>query len=197
MSWEAFAVSAGAVALGEMGDKTQLMAMLLAARWQRPGTIVAAIFVATLLMQSAAAALGATASALLDPAVMRWVLGLGFLAVAAWMLRPEDDDDDDAGSPTAQRALARWGLFGLTFVAFVAAELGDKSQVATLMLAARFESLPAVVAGATLGEMIAIVPAVLLGERVLRKLPVHWLHRLAAAVFGVMGVVVLFFGLGD
>jgi Ca2+/H+ antiporter, TMEM165/GDT1 family len=177
-----------------MGDKTQLMAVLLAVRYRRPWTIIAGIFAATLITHSTAAALGAGLTALLDPTWMRWGLGLGFIAVAVWMLVPEDDDDEQAAAPV--RSLGYWGLFGLTMVMFFAAELGDKSQVATLMLAARFESLLAVIAGATLGEMLAIVPAVLLGQGVLSRLPVRWLHRIAAAVFAVLGVVVLS-GLGS
>jgi putative Ca2+/H+ antiporter (TMEM165/GDT1 family) len=182
-------VSTGAVALGEMGDKTQLMAVLLAVRYRRPWTIVAGIFAATLITHSAAAALGAGLTAVLDPTWTRWVLGLGFIAVALWMLVPEDDADGDAPPPV--RSLGHWGLFGLTMVMFFAAELGDKSQVATLMLAARFESLLAVIAGATLGEMLAIVPAVLLGQGVLSRMPVRWLHRAAAVLFAVLGVAVL------
>jgi len=189
LSLEAFAVSTGAVALGEMGDKTQLMAVLMAARYRRPWTIMAGILAATLITHSAAAALGAGLNALLDPKWMRWGLGLGFIAVAVWMLVPEDDDDDGEAAPV--RSMGTWGLFGLTMVMFMAAELGDKSQVATLMLAARFESLLAVIAGATLGEMLAIVPALLLGQGVLSRLPVRWLHGIAAAVFALLGLAVL------
>lgn len=189
MSLDAFLVSTGAVALGEMGDKTQLMAVLLAARYRRPWTIIGAILAATLVTHSAAAALGAGLTALLDPTWMRWGLGLGFIAVAVWMLLPEHDVD--GGAPPPVSSLGRRGLFGLTMLMFFAAELGDKSQVATLMLAARFESLSAVIAGATLGEMLAIVPAVLLGQGVLSRVPVRWLHRIAAALFAVLGLAVL------
>ena len=186
-------LSTGTVALGEMGDKTQLMAVLMAARYRRPWTIIAGIFAATLLTHSAAAALGAGLTELLDPKWMRWGLGLGFIAVGAWMLIPEDDDDDGAAPPV--RNVGLWSLFGLTMAVFVAAELGDKSQVATLMLAARFESLAAVISGATLGEMLAITPAVLLGQGMLSRLPMRWLHVAAAVVFAVLGVAVLL-GLG-
>jgi putative Ca2+/H+ antiporter (TMEM165/GDT1 family) len=196
LSLEAFAVSAGAVALGEIGDKTQLMAVLMAARYRRPGTIIAGILAATLITHSAAGALGAGLNALLDPQWLRWGLGLGFIAVAVWMLVPEDDDDDDDDEAPPARSRSTWGLFGLTMLMFIAAEVGDKSQVATLMLAARFESLLAVIAGATLGEMLAIVPAVLLGQGVLKRVPVRWLHRIAAAVFAALGLAVLS-GLGS
>ena len=172
-----------------MGDKTQLMAVLLAARYRRPWTIIAGILAATLLTHSAAAALGAGLGALLDPGWMRWGVGLGFIAVAAWMLLPEDDDDAGAAPPPG--GLGWWRLFGMTAMMFFAAEMGDKSQVATLMLAVRFDSLPAVIAGATLGEMLAIVPAVLLGQGVLARLPVRWLQRVAAAIFAVLGIAVL------
>ena len=175
-----------------MGDKTQLMAVLLAARYHRPWTIIGAIFVATLIMQTAAGALGAGLTALIDPTWLRWVLGLGFIGVAVWMLIPEDDDD---GAPPPERR-GHLGLFGLTMLMFFAAELGDKSQVATLMLAARFESLLAVVAGATVGEMLAIVPAVLLGKRMLQRVPLVWVHRVAAAIFAVLGIAALS-GLGS
>ena len=184
---EAFVVSTGAVALGEMGDKTQLMAMLMAVRYRRPWTIIAGIFVAMLISHSAAAALGAGLTALLNPTWLRWGLGLGFIAVAAWMLKPEHDDD----APPTARVLGPWGLFGLTMIMFLTAELGDKSQIATLMLAARFDALAAVIAGAALGEMLAIVPAVLLGQRVLGRVPLIWVHRSAALVFAVLGVAVL------
>ncbi len=188
MSLEAFVVSTGAVALGEMGDKTQLIAMLMAARYRRPWTIIAAIFAATLVTHTVAAALGAWLTAQLDPTWLRWGLGLGFIAVALWMLVPEDDAD---AAPAERKNLGGWGLFGLTMILFFAAELGDKSQVATLMLAARFESLIAVIAGAALGEMLAIVPAVLLGQKLLGRVPLRWVHGIAAAVFAALGVAVL------
>ena len=189
MSLEAFVLSTGAVALSEMGDKTQLMAVLMAARWRRPRTILAGILAATLVTHSVAAALGAGLGSLLDPRWLRWGMGLGFIAVAVWMLLPEDDDGTEA--PPPERSIGWWRLFGLTVVMFVAAELGDKSQAATLMLAAHFQSLAAVIAGATLGEMLAIVPAVLLGQGLLGRLPVRWLHGMAAAVFAALGVAVL------
>ena len=182
-------LSTGAVALSEIGDKTQLMAVLMAARYRRPWTIIAGIFAATLVTHSAAAALGAGLTALLDPKWMRWGLGLGFIVVAAWMLIPEDDDADSAPAPVRHGGF--WSLFGLTMLMFMAAELGDKSQVATLMLSARFESLLAVIAGATLGEMLAIAPAVLLGQALMRRLPVRGLHIVAAVVFTALGVAVL------
>ena len=182
---EAFAVSTGVVALGEMGDKTQLLALLLAARFRKPAPIIAGIFVATVLNHALAGALGAWLTTLLDPQWLRWLLGGSFLAVAAWMLVPDKADD------APQVATGRWGVFGVTVVAFFLAEMGDKTQIATVMLAARYDALAAVVLGTTLGMMAANVPAVLLGERMTRWVPIDWVHRAAAAVFAALGVAVL------
>jgi Ca2+/H+ antiporter, TMEM165/GDT1 family len=183
--FEVLGVSASVVALGEVGDKTQLLAFLLAARYRRPWPIVAGILVATLANHALASALGAWLAQWLDPQWLRWGLGLSFIAVALWLLRPDDVDDvrADAGS--------RWGVFGITVVAFFLAEMGDKTQVATVMLAARYQSLWLVTAGTTLGMLIANVPAVLLGERIKRWLPVVWVHRVAAAVFALMGLALM------
>ena len=180
--FEVLAVSAGVVALGEVGDKTQLLALLLAARYRRPLPIIAGILVATLLNHALASALGAWLAATLDPQWLRWGLGLSFIAVALWLLVPDNVDDVRAGSGS------RWGVFGITVIAFFLAEMGDKTQIATVMLAARYQSLWLVTAGTTLGMLIANVPAVLLGERIMRWLPVVWVHRVAAAVFALMGV---------
>jgi putative Ca2+/H+ antiporter (TMEM165/GDT1 family) len=182
---EAFAVSTGVVALGEIGDKTQLLALLLAARYRRPVPIIAGILVATLANHAAAGVLGTWLTRVIDPAWMRWVLGLSFLAVAVWMLVPDEAGDaEGAGS-------GRLGVFGITVVAFFLAEMGDKTQIATVMLAARYDALLAVTAGTTLGMMIANVPAVLLGDKAVKFVPIEWVHRIAAAVFAVIGVAVL------
>jgi Ca2+/H+ antiporter, TMEM165/GDT1 family len=186
MSAEAFAVSTGIVALGEIGDKTQLLALILAARYRAPRPIIAGIFVATLANHAAAAALGTWLTRVMDPLWMRWGLGLSFIAVALWMLVP-DQADDDLPAKDATRA----GVFWITSVAFFLAEMGDKTQIATVMLAARFNDLISVTAGTTLGMMIANVPAVLLGERVVKKVPVKWVHRVAALVFAAIGLAVL------
>jgi Ca2+/H+ antiporter, TMEM165/GDT1 family len=189
VSAEAFAVSTGIVALGEIGDKTQLLAMILAARFRAPRPIIAGIFVATLANHAAAAALGAWLTRLIDPQWMRWGLGLSFLAVALWMLVPDRADDD-----LQREDATRHSVFWITTVAFFLAEMGDKTQIATVMLAARFDDLVAVTAGTTLGMMIANVPAVLLGERVVKLVPVramNWVHRIAAVVFAAIGVAVL------
>jgi Ca2+/H+ antiporter, TMEM165/GDT1 family len=186
MTFEAFAVSTGVVALGEIGDKTQLLALLLAARFREPGPIIAGIFVATITNHAAAGALGSVLPKLVDPQTLRWVLAISFFAVAAWMLVPDKADD-----LRADDQIGRFGVFGITVLAFFLAEMGDKTQIATVMLAARFDSLVAVTLGTTLGMMLANVPAVLLGERALRVVPVAWVHRFAAAVFVVMGVALL------
>jgi Ca2+/H+ antiporter, TMEM165/GDT1 family len=183
--FEAFAVSTGVVALGEIGDKTQLLALLLAARFRKPLPIIAGIFVATLLNHAAAGALGAWLTRVIDPTWMRWALGLSFLAVAAWMLVPDQADEvEDQGS-------GRLGVFGITVVAFFLAEMGDKTQIATVMLAAKYDSLVAVVVGTTLGMMLANVPAVLLGDKAVKFVPLVWVHRIAALVFAVLGLLVL------
>ena len=183
--FEAFWVSTGVVALGEIGDKTQLLAVLLAARFRRPVPIILGIFVATLANHAAAAALGGWLQSLIDPQWLRWVLGASFLAVAVWMLVPDAIDDKEA------TGTSRWGVFGLTVVAFFLAEMGDKTQIATVMLAARFNSLLWVTAGTTLGMLIANVPAVLFGERAVKLVPIVWVHRIAAGVFAVLGLLVL------
>jgi len=185
MSFEAFAVSTGVVALGEIGDKTQLLALLLAARFRKPAPIIAGILMATLLNHAGASALGAWLTRVVDPQWMRWGLGLSFLAVAVWMLIPDEADEVEG------RGTGRLGVFGITTVAFFLAEMGDKTQIATVMLAARYEALVTVTAGTTLGMMIANVPAVLLGDKAVKFVPIAWVHRIAAVVFAVLGVLVL------
>ena len=184
--FEAFGVSTGVVFLGEMGDKTQLLALLLAARFRKPLPIILGILVATLVNHAGAAALGAWLTQLLDPTWLRWGLGLSFLAVAAWMLVPDKADEDAAASTHKH-----WGVFGITVVAFFLAEMGDKTQIATVMLAAKYQALLPVTAGTTLGMMLANVPAVLFGDRVVKWVPLAWVHRACAVVFVVLGVLVL------
>ena len=182
----AFFTSTGVVALAEMGDKTQLLALVLAARFRKPWPIIAGILVATLANHAAAGALGTWLTHIAPPGVMRWVLGGSFIAVALWLLVPDKPQADEVGAATAN-----WGLFGITTAAFFMAEMGDKTQIATLMLAARYDALVAVTAGTTLGMMIANVPAVLLGERAVKVVPIRWLHRIAAVIFAAIGVAVL------
>ena len=181
---DAFLVSTGIVGLAEIGDKTQLLAFLLAARFRRPLPIVLGIFVATVLNHAFAAAVGALVSELAGPGVMRWVLGLSFLGMAAWILVPDEIDDEET-------SLARHGVFLTTLIAFFVAEMGDKTQVATVALAARYESMAAVVAGTTFGMMLANVPAVYFGERIANRVPVKLVHGIAALIFAVLGIATL------
>jgi Ca2+/H+ antiporter, TMEM165/GDT1 family len=184
-SVEALLVSTGVVALAEIGDKTQLLSLVLAARFRKPLPIIAAILLATLLNHALAGAVGVWITNLLGPAVMRWVLGVSFLAMAAWTLVP-----DKLGTERADRA-SRLGVFGTSLVSFFLLEMGDKTQIATVALAAEYPSLTAVVAGTTLGMMLANVPAVLLGDRVAARLPIRLIHGIAAAVFAVLGILAL------
>jgi Ca2+/H+ antiporter, TMEM165/GDT1 family len=184
---EAFLISTGIVALAEIGDKTQLLAFILAAKFRKPWPIIAGILVATLANHAFAGALGSWITSLVGPRTLRWVLGLGFIAMAIWTLIPDKFDEDDAAA--AKRA--RFGVFGTTLIAFFLAEMGDKTQIATVALAAQFNAFVAVVAGTTLGMMIANVPAVLLGDRIATRMPVRLVHAVAAAVFAVLGVITL------
>jgi putative Ca2+/H+ antiporter (TMEM165/GDT1 family) len=181
---EAFLVSTGVVALAEIGDKTQLLALVLAARYRRPLPIILGILVATLANHALAGWVGAWVSAQIRPVAMRWILGLSFLAMAAWLLVPDKAGDvrTDAG---------RFGIFGSTLIAFFLLEMGDKTQIATVALAAHYDALASVVAGTTLGMMLANVPAVLLGDVAARKLPLRLVHGLAATLFAVLGVLIL------
>ncbi len=183
---EAFLVSTGVVALGEMGDKTQLLAIVLAAAFRKPVPIIAGILVATLANHAAAGAVGGWVAQALGPDVLRWVIGLGFLAMAGWMLIPDKIDDDAVGTQH------RFGVFGTTVVAFFLAEMGDKTQIATVALAARYSELVLVVLGTTLGMMLANVPAVFLGDKIARKVSMRLVHGIAAAIFAVLGVLTLF-----
>ena len=181
---ESFLVSAGIVALAEIGDKTQLLAFVLAARFRRPVPIVLAILAATLLNHAGAGALGAFITTLLSPTTLRWVLGLSFLAMAVWTLIPDKLDDDEAPR-------SRLGVFGTTFVSFFLAEMGDKTQIATVALAAQYHAFFSVVAGTTIGMLIANVPAVLIGGRLAQRLPVRLIHGAAAALFAGLGIAAL------
>jgi len=183
---QAFLVSTGVVALGEMGDKTQLLALLLAARFRKPWPIVAGILVATVVNHALAGLVGHWVANALGASLLRWVIGISFLLMSVWMLIPDKlDDEDSAGG----RQL--FGVFGTTVLAFFLAEMGDKTQIATVALAARYDSLLAVVAGSTLGMMLANVPAVLLGDQVAKRVSMTLVHGIAAAIFGVLGVLTL------
>lgn len=183
---EAFLTSTGIVALAEIGDKTQLLALLLAARFKKPWPIVWGILVATLANHALAGAVGAWVSSLLSPQLLRWILGASFLALAVWMLIPDKIDDEADAEPP------RWGVFGTTTLLFFLAEMGDKTQVATVMLAARYDAYVWVVAGTTLGMMLANAPVVWLGERVTRLLPLRVVHITSALVLAALGLAAIF-----
>ena len=183
---EAILVSTAVVALGEMGDKTQLLAIVLAAMFRRPWPIIAGIFVATLLNHAVAGAVGGWVAQALGPEVLRWVIGLSFLAMAGWMLIPDRIDDDSAAGRQ------RFGVFGTTVIAFFLAEMGDKTQIATVALAARYTEVVQVVLGTTLGMMLANVPAVFLGEKIAKRVSMQWVHAAAAAIFAALGLLTLF-----
>jgi putative Ca2+/H+ antiporter (TMEM165/GDT1 family) len=186
---EAFLISTGIVALAEIGDKTQLLAFILAAKFRKPIPIIIGILVATIANHAFAGALGSWITSMVAPETMRWVLGVSFIAMAIWTLIPDKFDEDDA-------KLARYGVFGTTLIAFFLAEMGDKTQVATVALAAQYQSLIAVVAGTTLGMMFANVPAVIMGDRIANKIPVRVVHAIAAAIFAVLGAMTLL-GVGE
>jgi putative Ca2+/H+ antiporter (TMEM165/GDT1 family) len=183
---EAFLISTGIVALAEMGDKTQLLSLVLAARFRAPLPIILGILAATLINHAGAGAGGHLVMSWRGPDLMRWIIGGGFLAMAAWTLVPDVLDDEE--SPATG-----YGVFGATFVAFFVAEMGDKTQVATVALAAQYAgALVAVVLGTTFGMMLANVPVVLLGEKITARLPLKVIHPVTALLFAVLGLGVLF-----
>lgn len=182
---QAFFVSTGVVALAEIGDKTQLLAFILAARFRRPWPIIAGIACATLLNHGLAGVLGAWITTVVQPSVLRWILGLSFVAMAAWVLIPDKLDDNNAVPA------GRLGVFGATVVAFFLAEMGDKTQVATVALAANYASVLSVVLGTTLGMLIANVPAVLIARSFVERVPMKLVHGIAAFIFLVLGILTL------
>jgi len=181
---EALLISTGVVALAEIGDKTQLLAMLLAARYRKPVPIILGILCATLLNHFAAAEAGKWVMHALGPRLMPWALAISFIGMAVWMLIPDKLDHNT-------RLMDRFGVFGATCVAFFLAEMGDKTQIATMALAARFDSLPLVVTGTTLGMMIANVPAVFVGQAAADKLPQRLVHGVAALIFALLAIATL------
>lgn len=178
---ESFWVSTGVVAVAEIGDKTQLLALVLAARFKKPLTIILGILVATILNHALAGVVGVWMTSVIDPAWMQWVLGLSFIAMGAWALITDSFESSDA------ELKGRLGVFGATFVLFFLAEMGDKTQVATVALAANFQNPTAVVVGTTLGMLIANVPAVLLGNTLLQRIPIESFRWVAAALFVTIG----------
>ncbi len=182
---QALLVSTGVVAVAEIGDKTQLLALVLAARFRRPAPIVLGIFVATLANHALAGLFGQFLGHLMTQEVLRWVVGLSFLPMAAWVLVPDRQDDGGGG------ALDRYGPFIATTVAFFLVEIGDKTQIATVALAAKYQAVAAVVVGTTLGLMLANVPAVVFGNMAAGRLPMGWVRGIAAALFAGLGVATL------
>ena len=181
----AFLTATGAVAIAEIGDKTQLLSFILAARFRKPLPIILGILVATLANHALAGAAGAWVMSMTGPGVLRWILGVLFIAMAAWTLVPDKFDESEV--PKA----SRFGVFGTTVVAFFIAEMGDKTQIATAAMAATEASLVAIVAGSTLGMMLANVPAVFIGDLLLHKVPMGLVRAIAAALFALFGVLIL------
>lgn len=182
---EALLVSTGVVALAEMGDKTQLLAFILAARFKKPLPIIAGILCATIVNHGLAGALGAWITTAVSPRVLRWVLGMSFLGMAAWTMIPDKIEDDET------RAAGRFGIFGATLITFFLAEMGDKTQIATVAMAAHYAAPLLVVVGTTLGMLLADVPAVFMGEKLAGRIPMRLLHGVAAAVFALLGIATL------
>ena len=180
-------ISTAIVALAEMGDKTQLLALLLAARFRKPVPILLAILLATLLNHGISAVLGQWITTVLSPDVLLWIVSVGFIAMALWMLVPDELEDETDNINKWQK----YGVFGATFVLFFLAEIGDKTQVATVALAARFDSVFWVMIGTTIGMMIANAPAVFVGNKLADKLPIPLIHKIGASIFLIIGVSTL------
>jgi Ca2+/H+ antiporter, TMEM165/GDT1 family len=182
---EALLVSTGVVALAEIGDKTQLLAFILAARFKKPLPIIAGILLATLVNHGLAGALGAWITTAVTPEILRWVLGLSFLGMAVWTMIPDSIEEEET------RVATRFGVFGATLVTFFLAEMGDKTQVATVAMAAHFATPLLVVVGTTLGMLIADVPAVFVGDKLAARIPMKLVHSVAAAIFAILGIATL------
>ena len=182
---ESLLISAGVVALAEIADKTQLLAFVLAARFKKPIPIIAGIFVATVINHGLAGIVGAWITSNVRPELLRWILGISFIGMAVWTLVPDKAGDEES------LAAKRFGIFGATLIAFFLAEMGDKTQLATIAMAARFGTPVTVVIGTTIGMMLADVPAVLVGDKFSEKIPVRLVHTLAALIFAVLGALTL------
>ena len=182
-----FLISTSIVALAEMGDKTQLLALLLSARFRKPIPILIAILLATLINHGISAVLGQWITTVLSPAILVWVLAVGFIGMAFWMLIPDELDDETASINKWQK----FGVVGATFILFFLAEIGDKTQIATVALAARYDSIFWVMLGTTLGMMIANAPAVFIGNKLAERLSIALIHKIGAAIFFIVGVSTL------
>lgn len=179
-----FLLSTAIVALAEMGDKTQLLALLLAARFRKPVPILIAILLATLINHGLSAVLGQWITTVISPDVLLWVVSIGFIAMAIWMLIPDELGDESSSINKWQKL----GVFGATFILFFLAEIGDKTQVATVALAARFDSVLWVMLGTTIGMMIANAPAVFIGDKLANRLPIALIHKISALIFLLIGI---------
>ncbi len=182
---ESLLVSTGVVALAEIGDKTQLLAFILAARFKKPLPIIAGILAATIVNHGLAGALGAWITSAVSPELLRWVLGASFIGMAIWTMIPDEIEEDET------QVAKRFGVFGATLITFFLAEMGDKTQIATVAMAAHYASPVMVVIGTTLGMLIADVPAVFVGDKLANKIPMKLVHSIAAGVFAILGVATL------
>ncbi|CAM3678724.1 TMEM165/GDT1 family protein [Castellaniella denitrificans] len=182
---ESLLVSTGVVALAEIGDKTQLLAFILAARFKKPVPIILGIFAATIVNHGLAGALGAWITGAVSPGILRWVLGASFIGMAVWTMIPDKIEEEET------QVARRFGVFGATLITFFLAEMGDKTQVATVAMAAHYASPLLVVIGTTLGMLIADVPAVFVGDKLASRIPMKLVHSIAAGVFAVLGVATL------
>jgi putative Ca2+/H+ antiporter (TMEM165/GDT1 family) len=190
MDFNSFFLATSIVALAEIGDKTQLLSLMLAARYKtHHWAIISGIFIATILNHALAAWLGNAISYWLSPDAMRWILGVGFIALGLWLLIPDKLDGDEDAPLTH----SGWKVFTITSSLFFIAEMGDKTQVATVALGARYDDLLAVVMGTTIGMMLANAPAVWLGQKFTSALPIKWVHAVAAIIFIAIGIATLFF----
>jgi Ca2+/H+ antiporter, TMEM165/GDT1 family len=185
MFMESLLVSTGVVALAEIGDKTQLLAFILAARFKKPVPIILGILVATLINHGLAGALGAWITSAVTPEILRWVLGLSFIGMAIWTMIPDKIEDEET------KIAQKFGVFGATLITFFLAEMGDKTQIATVAMAAHYAAPLMVVIGTTLGMLIADVPAVLVGDKLANKIPMKLVHSIAAAIFAILGIATL------
>ncbi|CAN1567113.1 COG2119 Predicted membrane protein [Burkholderiaceae bacterium] len=183
---ESLLVSTGVVALAEIGDKTQLLAFILAARFKKPVPIILGILVATLINHGLAGALGAWITSAVTPEILRWVLGISFIGMAIWTMIPDKIEDEET------KVAQKFGVFGATLITFFLAEMGDKTQIATVAMAAHYAAPLIVVIGTTLGMLIADVPAVFLGDKLANKIPMKLVHSIAAAIFAILGIATLF-----
>lgn len=182
---EALLISTGVVALAEIGDKTQLLAFILAARFKKPLPIILGILAATVVNHGLAGALGAWVTSVLTPEVLRWVLGASFIGMAIWTLIPDKIEEEET------QVAHKLGVFGATLVTFFLAEMGDKTQIATVAMAAQFATPVLVVIGTTLGMLIADVPAVFVGDKFANRIPMKLVHSIAAGIFAVLGIATL------